>query len=68
MPHDIAQRSLFDFICQRIQLHPRATATEIAGSLELDGVKVSPHLVRQVMDRTRHTQDQIAGLCLQEKS
>lgn len=67
MPHDIAQRSLFEFICQRIQLHPQAMATEIAASLELDGVKVSPQEVRKVMDRTRHTEDQIDGICLQEK-
>jgi len=63
----VAHLPRFECIRQRIQLHPQATATEIAGSLELDGLEVSPLEVRQVMDQTQHTQAQIAGFCFQYK-
>lgn len=57
----------FSFIRQRMELHPQATAAEIAASLELDGIKVSAEQVRQVMDQTRHTDEQIDGFCYQQK-
>lgn len=63
----VANLPHFEFIQQRIQLHPQATATEIAASLELDGLKASPEEVRQVMDQTQHTQEQIADFCFQQK-
>lgn len=57
----------FSFIRQRMELHPQATAAEIAASLELDGIKVSAEQVRQVMDRTQHTAEQIEDFCFQQK-
>jgi len=47
----------FSFIRNRIELHPLATAIEIAASLELDGVRVSAERVREVMENLRHNKD-----------
>lgn len=53
----------FIFIRNRIELHPNATAAEIAASLELDGIKVSAERVRQVMDEIQHTENRIDDCC-----
>jgi hypothetical protein len=62
MTDDIVQ-----LIQERIQLHPHATASEIAGSLELDGVRVSAVQVHQVMSRTEHAREQIDGICFETR-
>ncbi|HVW36018.1 MAG TPA: hypothetical protein VHB99_01895 [Pirellulales bacterium] len=58
MSTQISRQSFeFSFIRNRIELHPSATAIEIAASLELDGVRVSAERVRDVMDHIRHNKD-----------
>lgn len=60
MTSDVSQ-----LIQQRIQLHPHATACDIAASLEMDGIKVSAAQVRRVMTRTHHAREQIDGVCFE---
>ena len=62
MTSDVSQS-----IQERIHLHPHATASEIAASLELDGVMVSAAQVQGVMVRTQHTHEQIDGICFEKK-
>lgn len=58
MSTQISRQSFeFSFIRNRIELHPNATAIEIAASLELDGVRVSAERVREVMDHMRRSRD-----------
>ncbi len=58
MSTQISRQSFeFSFIRNRIELHPNATAIEIAASLELDGIKVSAERVREVMDHIRYSKD-----------
>jgi uncharacterized protein YneF (UPF0154 family) len=62
MTSDVSQ-----LIQQRIQLHPNATASDIAASLEMDGIKVSAMQVRRVMTRTQHAREQIDGVCFEKR-
>ncbi len=50
-------------VLERIRLHPHGSANDIAASLELDGIKISPLQVRLVMKRTQHERRQIQAAC-----
>lgn len=41
---------------ERVRQHPFGAASEIAASLELDGIKVSTHYIQQAMKRVNRPQ------------
>ena len=52
---------------ERIRLHPRGAATDIAASLELDGVRVSTAQIRRLMKRIKPAQQPLGGAFYTER-
>jgi hypothetical protein len=52
---------------ERIRLHPLGAATDIAASLELDGLRVSPAQIRRLMKRAKPAQQSLGGAFYPER-